>query len=142
MNIPSSTRTSQPISNSIKKPTAPKVSRTAPSKEVKTAATRSKAPAVKKAIQPAKPRVAVKPAQQTSPVKQAKHKLVRDSFTLPEIEHSLIKQCKKLAATAGRETKKSEVVRAALICFHALPVKAQMAAYGRLPAIAVGRPKK
>jgi hypothetical protein len=88
---------------------------------------------------PAKPVSAkVKPAKKPS---TPKIKLVRDSFTLPEPDHTLIKQCKKAAVSAGRETKKSEVLRAAIQVFSAMPVVAQLAAYERLSAIAVGRPK-
>lgn len=70
-----------------------------------------------------------------------KVKLIRDSFTLPEADHDLIKQCKKAAIAGGRETKKSEVVRAAIRAFSDMPVSQQLAAYSKLQAIAVGRPK-
>jgi hypothetical protein len=89
-------------------------------------------------------KVASKPAKSVKPVKPAapkKPKLVRDSFTLPQADHDLIKQCKKIALAAGRETKKSEVLRAAIQSFAALNSAQQMAAYGKLQAIAVGRPK-
>lgn len=137
--------TSQSTNNPTKTAPTPQASHKVPSKAAKTVASKPKAPAAKKASTPAKPSPAPKAAQRTSPVKTAKQtkpKLVRDSFTLPEAEHGLIKQSKKSAVAAGRETKKSEVVRAALMCFQALPIKDQMAAYGRLPIIAVGRPKK
>jgi hypothetical protein len=96
-----------------------------------------------KAIAPRKPTSntsAVKPAKKIAPV-PVKVKLVRDSFTLPETDHDLIKQCKKAAIAAGRETKKSEVVRAAIRAFCALPVADQLAGYAALQTIAVGRPK-
>jgi hypothetical protein len=100
-----------------------------------------------------------KAAQKTMPVKKApvkaaakkakpakkevtkKPKLVRDSFTLPQADHDLIKQCKKTALATGRETKKSEVLRAAIQSFAALSAAQQLTAYGKLQAIAVGRPK-
>jgi Arc/MetJ-type ribon-helix-helix transcriptional regulator len=72
---------------------------------------------------------------------QPKVKLVRDSFTLPEVDHDLIKQCKKAAIVSGRETKKSEVVRAAIRAFSELSTAQQLAAYAKLQSIAVGRPK-
>ncbi len=71
----------------------------------------------------------------------AKQKLVRDSFTLPETDHDLIKQCKKAAVVSGRETKKSEVVRAAIHVFSRMPIAAQLSAYASLQTIVVGRPK-
>jgi hypothetical protein len=83
---------------------------------------------------------AVAPEKQSSK-NVAKQKLVRDSFTLPESDHELIKQCKKTAIAAGRETKKSEVIRAAIRAFSSLPTTAQLAAYASLQSIAVGRPK-
>jgi hypothetical protein len=89
-------------------------------------------------------KVASKPAKSVKPTKPAapkKPKLVRDSFTLPQVDHDLIKQCKKTALAAGRETKKSEVLRAAIQSFAALSPAQQMAAYAKLQAIAVGRPK-
>jgi hypothetical protein len=71
----------------------------------------------------------------------AKVKLVRDSFTLPESDHALLKACKKMALASGRETKKSEVIRAAIRAFSALSASQQLTAYAALPQIAVGRPK-
>jgi hypothetical protein len=97
----------------------------APAKAIK----RSTSPAQRKAPAADKPTALKKP------------KLVRDSFTLPEADHALIKQCKKAAITQGRETKKSEVVRAAMQVFHALPLQAQLAAYSKLSVVVVGRPK-
>ena len=75
------------------------------------------------------------------PLLAKKPKLVRDSFTLPQADHDLIKQCKKIAVTSGRETKKSEVIRAAMQSFAAMSQAQQLAAYTKLESIAVGRPK-
>lgn len=85
--------------------------------------------------------VAAPKAQSSAKKAMPKVKLIRDSFTLPEADHDLIKQCKKAAIGGGRETKKSEVVRAAIRAFSDMPVSQQLAAYGKLQAIAVGRPK-
>jgi hypothetical protein len=85
--------------------------------------------------------VAAPKAQSSAKKAMPKVKLIRDSFTLPEADHDLIKQCKKAAIAGGRETKKSEVVRAAIRAFSDMPVSQQLAAYGKLQAIAVGRPK-
>jgi hypothetical protein len=109
------------------KPTAPATKNSAQSTVSKAAASQTK--------QTAKVPKAAKPANEKKP------KLVRDSFTLPQTDHELIKQCKKTALAAGRETKKSEVVRAAIQSFAALPAARQIAAYGKLQAIALGRPK-
>ncbi len=100
---------------------------------------------------PVKPAVKRKPVAKkvtakvvTKPAKPAavkKPKLVRDSFTLPQADHDLIKQCKKTAVASGRETKKSEVVRAAIQNFASLSGAAQLAAYNKLQTITLGRPK-
>ncbi len=96
---------------------------------------------------PAKTMPAKAPAQSAKPSKPAKPavvkkpKLVRDSFTMPLADHDLIKLCKKTAVASGRETKKSEVVRAAIQNFAALSTAQQLAAYAKLQAIALGRPK-
>jgi hypothetical protein len=71
-----------------------------------------------------------------------KIKIVRDSFTMTESDHDLIKSCKKNAVSKGRETRKSEVVRAAIIAFAAWPIDQQMAAYQKLQAVKTGRPSK
>lgn len=80
-------------------------------------------------------------AADTSPPSK-KTKLVRDSFTLPEADHDLIKECKKIAVAQGRETKKSEVLRAAIRRFATLAHAEQLKAYAELAPVSVGRPKK
>jgi hypothetical protein len=87
------------------------------------------------------PAQSAKPSKPAKPAVVKKPKLVRDSFTLPQADHDLIKLCKKTAVSAGRETKKSEVVRAAIQNFAALSGAQQLAAYAKLQAIALGRPK-
>jgi len=69
-------------------------------------------------------------------------KAVRDSFTMTAADHELIKRCKRDAVTAGRDTKKSEVIRAALQHFAALPVAERVSALSRLEVIKTGRPNK
>ncbi|TAG26221.1 MAG: hypothetical protein EAZ37_10010 [Burkholderiales bacterium] len=99
--------------------------------------------ATKKAV-PAKQAPIKADAKKSKPVKTEaikKPKLIRDSFTLPQADHDLIKQCKKTALAGGRETKKSEVLRAAIQSFAALNAAQQLAAYSRLQSIALGRPK-
>jgi hypothetical protein len=98
------------------------------------------APGAKVAVAPKSPALA-KLAKAGKPAEIKKPKLVRDSFTMPQIDHDLIKQCKKMAVAKGRETKKSEVVRAAIHCFAALSMPQQLAAYAALQAIPLGRPK-
>jgi hypothetical protein len=109
---------------------------------VKLAKPVAKSAKVPSPVVPAKKTVPIAPITSKPAVKHAaKAKLVRDSFTLPEADHALLKTCKKMALTSGRETKKSEVVRAAIRAFSALSAAQQLAAYESLPQIAVGRPK-
>jgi hypothetical protein len=129
------------ITMSVSRPVAPKANAVLTKKPATKVAT--KAVKVTKLATSAAPKAkaAPKPAPAAKPAQAMKPKLVRDSFTLPEAEHALIKQCKKAAIMQGRETKKSEVVRAAMQVFHALPLQAQLAAYNKLSVVAVGRPK-
>jgi hypothetical protein len=128
---------------SMKSPTT----KTAPRKRVAVAKKiAAKKPAAVKVVASAVAKPSAERKSTALPVKdvrdsRAKIKLVRDSFTLPEPDHELIKKCKKAAMTAGRETKKSEVVRAAIQAFSQLSLGDQMAAYNALQPIAVGRPK-
>lgn len=102
-------------------------------------------PAAKPVVKPLAKPVAKAPTKAVEkslkPLPAKKPKLVRDSFTLPQADHDLIKQCKKIAVTSGRETKKSEVIRAAMQSFAAMSQAQQLAAYTKLEPIAVGRPK-
>jgi hypothetical protein len=101
------------------------------------------APRTKTLAAPKSPVLAkvAKLAKAAKPAEIRKSKLVRDSFTMPQMDHDMIKQCKKTAVATGRETKKSEVVRAAIRCFAALSMPQQLAAYAALQTIPLGRPK-
>ncbi len=117
----------------------------APAKSVKAKKTAvASKPAAKPPAKTMPAKAPVKSAQPSKPAKPAvvkKPKLVRDSFTMPQADHDLIKLCKKTAVSSGRETKKSEVVRAAIQNFATLSGAQQLAAYAKLQAIALGRPK-
>ena len=71
-----------------------------------------------------------------------KPKLVRDGFTMPESDFGLIAALKARAVKAGRETKKSEILRAGLQLLARQDDAALMEALGRLQAIKTGRPRK
>lgn len=81
-----------------------------------------------------------KPVEKSLKVK--KGKLVRDSFTMPEAEYSLIAAVKKRCLTRGMAVKKSEVLRAAVISFAAQSDAAIAAALLTLSVIKTGRPLK
>jgi hypothetical protein len=75
-------------------------------------------------------------------LKPIKVKIIRDSFTMTDADHELIKRCKRGAVAKGRETRKSEVVRAAVAAFAAWPLEQQLLAYGKLTTVKTGRPRK
>lgn len=84
-----------------------------------------------------------KPIVTTTPLKITKRlAVVRDSFTMTEADHAVLKLCKQDAIAVGRETKKSEVIRAALIHFGMLNPETRLAAYAKLEIISTGRPRK
>lgn len=85
---------------------------------------------------------AKKPA--TGPaVKKHPPQIVRDSFTMTSQDHDLIKAFKRDAIAAGRDqTKKSEIVRAALHCFAALSAAQRALVIGKLAPVKTGRPAK
>ncbi|MBA4108524.1 MAG: hypothetical protein C0487_02890 [Leptothrix sp. (in: Bacteria)] len=124
------------------KPAAAPAKKVAVKKSPKAAAT---APAAKKA---APPKVAAKPTVvATTPVKinspaKVKQKLVRDSFTMPRADFSLINSLKERALTFRRPTKKSELLRAGLHALSSLPdAKLKLVLEGLVP-LKTGRPKK
>jgi hypothetical protein len=111
---------------------APTVAKPAPKVAAKTQPAKSKAarPA------PAPPKAPGKPPKKAKPV------LVRDSFTMPEADFALIAAMKQRAAVAGRESKKSELLRAGLQALDALNTPALLAALNALAPVKVGRPRK
>lgn len=73
-------------------------------------------------------------------IRPKKEKLVRDSFTMPESEYSLIAAVKRRCLAMGVAVKKSEVLRAAVIGFAALSDAELAAALQTLVVIKTGRP--
>ena len=68
--------------------------------------------------------------------------LVRDSFTMPAVEHQIIDQLKKKVRLAGNEVKKSELIRAGIAMLDTLSIRALMTAINRVPNLKTGRPAK
>jgi hypothetical protein len=117
-----------------RKPAATAAKAAAPSrarKAPKAVAAPVEAPAAKPAAKP-----------EPKPPKKPKPVLVRDGFTMPEADFALIGALKKRAAAAGREAKKSELLRAGLQALAALEAAALVASLNRLEAVKVGRPRK
>ncbi|MGF1485921.1 MAG: hypothetical protein ACFBSE_02290 [Prochloraceae cyanobacterium] len=83
------------------------------------------------------------PTNQTTQKDFPKHsKVIRDSFTFPEIDHNLIadlrSRCLKIATVAN----KSEILRAGLTLLSQLSDRELVAAIEQLPKIKTGRPKQ
>jgi hypothetical protein len=75
-------------------------------------------------------------------VHKPRAKLVRDSFTMPQVDFDLIAAMKARALKFGRPTKKSELLRAGLQVLAALNDAQLSAALAALPPLKPGRPKK
>ena len=130
-----------------------KASATTPLKPLVKAATKAavKAP-VKAAVKaPAKPlaKPAAKPvvkalvkAKIEKTVKAKKPKLVRDSFTIPKIEFTVLEDLKQRAGKLASPVKKSELIRAGVKALAAMSDMAFLAALKAVPAIKTGRPSK
>ena len=74
--------------------------------------------------------------------KEAKIKVVRDSFTMPQSEYQKIADIKEACLKAGMHVKKSEVLRAGLQALTALSAAQLKSALAKLDKIQTGRPKK
>ena len=84
----------------------------------------------------------VKKGKDGKPAKAKKAKLVRDSFTMPELEYAQITALKKRCLEAGISVKKSEILRAAVANLSKLSDASLLAAVRRLDVIKTGRPAK
>jgi hypothetical protein len=74
--------------------------------------------------------------------KAKKPKLVRDSFTIPKNEFTVLDGLKLRAAKLGRPVKKSEVLRAGVMALAAMGDAAFLACLTGVPAVKTGRPAK
>ncbi|MFT5588901.1 MAG: hypothetical protein ACI9ZF_001072 [Bradyrhizobium sp.] len=80
----------------------------------------------------------------TSEVKEKvkKAKLIRDSFTMPEMEYAVLGEVKKNCLKAGFEVKKSELLRIGVVLIRDLDLAALKSAVGALSPLKAGRPRK
>ena len=76
------------------------------------------------------------------PAKVKKAKQVRDSFTMPKVEYSVIATLKERCLKSGVSAKKSEILRAALANLARLSDASLVGAIGKLEVIKTGRPSK
>jgi hypothetical protein len=70
-----------------------------------------------------------------------KHKLVRDSFTIPKGEYVVLQEMKARASGLKRTVKKSELLRAGIAVLAGLSDSAFLAALSKIPSLKTGRPK-
>lgn len=152
------TSTPDMATSAVKAPeaTAPK---TAPVKAAKAAQKPAAKPVGKAAPNapktlPAKKAVAATPADKSAkkPAKQAeprksdtkplKIKMIRDSFTFPEADHSQLATLKKRVVALGQDVKKGELVRAGIALLTNMDDKALLAAVAKVDRLKTGRPKK
>ena len=76
------------------------------------------------------------------PAKVKKPKLVRDSFTIPKDEYSVLDDLKQRAGRLSSPAKKSELLRAGVKALAAMPDAAFLSALRVVPVVKTGRPSK
>ena len=72
---------------------------------------------------------------------KVKHKLVRDSFTIPKAEYEVLEGLKHRAVNLKRPAKKSELLRAGVAALHGMTDKAFLSALNGVTSLKTGRPK-
>jgi hypothetical protein len=116
----------------IAKPVAKSVTKSA-AKPVLKPSTKAGVTESSKIRVPAKPKV-------EKQLKAKKPKLVRDSFTIPKAEYTVMDDLKQRATKLAFPIKKSELLRAGIKALAAMPDQAFLAALQAVPAIKTGRP--
>jgi hypothetical protein len=86
--------------------------------------------------------VATKAPKKVKKEKKVAVKVVRDSFTMPQVDYDLIADIKQKALKAGLHVKKSELLRAGLQALSKLNTTQLKQAVNNLEKIKTGRPKK
>lgn len=103
---------------------------------IKTAAKPVAKPVLKASAKPATPPKAEKSAKAKKP------KLVRDSFTIPKAEYTVLDDLKQRATQLNSAVKKSELIRAGIKALAAMSDTAFLTALKAVPTIKTGRPTK
>ena len=143
------TTTASPTATASAKSTATKPAARARTATAAAPAVRKRAPATAKTAAATAKKTAHEPApfaakvnKADKPAKAKKAKLIRDSFTMPDLEYALIAALKKRCLDAGVSAKKSEILRAAVANLAKLSDASVVAAVRRLEVIKTGRPAK
>lgn len=120
-----------------------------PVKAVVKAAVKTPSKAAKKAVAKAPVKASAKPLVKpvaqpkiAKPVKLKKPKLVRDSFTIPKAEYTVLGDLKQRATKLASAVKKTELIRAGIKALAAMSDAAFQAALKAVPTIKTGRPSK
>src|SRR3954469_23993745 len=117
----------------------------APAKTKKPAAPKQARATSAQAAAPAKPPKSVKAKRADGAGKAdkaKKPKLVRDSFTIPKNEYTVLETLKLRAARLGRPAKKSELLRAGVMALAGMGDASFLASVTGVPAVKTGRPAK
>ena len=99
-------------------------------------------PAVKQTARPAARPDAAKASSASKADKPKKAKLVRDSFTIPKAEYTVLQDLKLRAARSGAAAKKSEILRAGITALAAMNDAAFATALRAVTPLKTGRPAK
>ena len=75
-------------------------------------------------------------------LKEKKPKLVRDSFTIPKVEYTVLDDLKHRAGKLGTSIKKSELIRAGIKALASMPDAMYLGALKVVPTVKTGRPSK
>lgn len=149
-NTPMAAKTPAPVQaapvTSAKAPAkaAPKPAAKRPASPVKATAKPSVKAAVKPVVKTAVKAVSkpVTPTKTDKTSKDKKPKLMRDSFTIPKTEYTVLDELKQRTGKLLATAKKSELIRAGIKALAAMSDAALLAALKAVPAIKTGRPKK
>ena len=121
----------------VAKPAATTVAKPIAKPSAKPAAKTVAKPAAKAAAKPVK-----KAEPKKSDSKPQKVKMIRDSFTFPEADHSQLAALKKRVVALGQDVKKGELVRAGIALLTGMDDKALLATVATVDRLKTGRPKK
>jgi hypothetical protein len=128
-----------PAPKPMAKPPAKPTTKSA-AKKTKPVGQPSSKPSVKTSAKP--PAKTVAKPKAIKPVKAKKPKLVRDSFTIPKAEYTVLDELKGRAGKLASPAKKSELLRAGIKALAAMSDVALLSALKAVPAIKTGRPTK
>jgi hypothetical protein len=139
----------KPVPKTATKPVAaaPKAAAKLPTKAAVKAPAKSTAkPALKAAANaPLKAAAKTLPTAKVKaekPAKEKKPKLVRDSFTIPKGEFTVLEELKQRAGKLSIQIKKSELLRAGIMALAAMSDASFLSTLKMVPTIKTGRPAK